>query len=202
MLISQVSVCKKNNARVNVYGDDGFLFSCGADIALDYALKPGTDLSDTEFEEILAKDERMRAYAYALILLGKRPHSRREIAQKLQKKEIGKQAINYAVDKLLECGLINDVEYAEIYAKELSERHSKKSVYQKLLSRGIDSQTAADASASCDDTAAFERAYNMAYARFKGLPGCEQRLKIIRSLTTKGFEYADIRRALEGADEE
>lgn len=201
MLISQVSVCKKNNTRVNVYGDEGFLFSCGADIAVNYALTPGKNLTDKDFEEILAEDERTRAYACALIMLGRRPHSRREIALKLQKKEIGKQAIDYVIDLLLKSGLINDGEYAELYAKELSERYCKKAVYQKLLARGIDSRTALNAAESCDETPALMRAYNMAYTRFKNLPENERRLKVMRSLAAKGFEYADIRRALEGGDE-
>lgn len=201
MIITNIAVCKKNKNRVNIYNEEGYAFSCYLDTVFEYGLRKALDLPEEKIDEILKTDEVKYATEISLKLLGIRIRTEKEIRRSLAQKEISAQSIDQTIETLYECELLNDEEFADVYAKELSEKYGMKKVAQKLADKGINWSTANKAAAKYKNTDSLKYYYERARDKYTGTP-YETEQKIIRSLLNKGFVYDDIKRVINGSDEE
>lgn len=202
MIIKNICVCKKNKKRVNIYGEDGFAFSCYIETVFNYDLKKETQLSEDMLREIIHTDEVKYATDTALKLLGTRLRSEQEIRRALAKKEIRPESAQEAIENLYDFELLNDEEFAEVYAKELSERYGEKMIAKKLAEKGIAWSIADKAASKYKNNETLKYYYERAQRKFNGNTPYEKEQKVIRSLMNKGFNYDEIRRVINGDDEE
>ena len=108
------------------------------------SLRPGQQLSDEELHELIARSDAVRAKEKALYLLEHRPHSKRELEDKLAR-TVGREAAGQAAGRMEELGLIDDADYAHRLAEELARKgFAAPRIRQELLRRGIGRELAAE----------------------------------------------------------
>jgi regulatory protein len=110
--------------------------------SLKYGFSPGKEFEEEAFFEILKEDAIRRAKDQALRYLEIRPHSRRELFIKLQKKGYLLELINHCLNDLEKVDLINDEKFTRLFIQnELRLRPCGKILLrQKIIQRGIPSE--------------------------------------------------------------
>ena len=176
----------------------GFLFSVDADTILQYDLKKGKVLSETELLSLEKKSLFQKAKNKALMYLSIRDYGQEELRLKLEC-FYDKDATEFAVQKMCELGFVDDERFALHRAKYLIETRglSVKEAKQKLqllhLERDVIEATLQEFSEEGSDE---ENA--LTFLRKKHLSNIKSGnlKKIFASTQRKGFNYATIKRAL------
>lgn len=144
-----------------------------------------------------------RAYEAAVRLLGHRDHSVFELRRKLAKREHDDDAIQAAIDELIELNYVNDRRYAVLFTEQrLGRGYGPLSVRSKLRERGIESQLVDDALAE-QNMSWSELAKKALQKRFAAdvIVSRETRdeSRISRFLAARGFSGSDALKALQAA---
>jgi len=140
-------------------------------------------------------------HATALRMLARRAMSRREIAERLERKGFGAGMIRAELARLAAAGLVDDDQLAGSLARtHLAAGRGRRAVAALLRRRGLGREEAAAALsgiAEPDEEEALARAVARAarkYPGFRRLP--QMRRKVIRYLLARGFELSAVSRAL------
>ncbi len=167
-------------------------------------LRPGDELTDEEFHELIEASEAHRAKERALYLLEHRSHSKKELTEKIARAGLSREAAETAAGRMEELGLINDEDYARRLAQELFTRRGwgAMRVGQELRRKGIGQELIDELLEEYrDEDAAL---MNMRALLGKKYPGWAQdekeRRRAFAALQRLGYTYGEIRRAME-ADE-
>ena len=140
MTITQLQETKKG--RFSVFADGEFLFSVHKDtFLLRPELAVGRQVTVETLEEIRLEDEALSCKEKALTLLEYSSHSAGRLAEKLRR-HYPPETVEQVVQRLRELGLLDDDDYAERFARDLSER--KKfgilRIRQEMRQRGLTSE--------------------------------------------------------------
>lgn len=160
------------------------------------SLRPGQQLSDEELHELIARSDAARAKEKALYLLEHRPHSKRELEDKLAR-TVGREAAGQAAGRMEELGLIDDADYAHRLAEELARKgFAAPRIRQELLRRGIDRELAAG-EAERAAAAPEDALHSLIERRFARQLGEEKgRRRAVAALQRMGYRWEEIRSAL------
>lgn len=160
------------------------------------SLRPGQQLSDEELHELIARSDAVRAKEKALYLLEHRPHSKRELEDKLAR-TVGREAAGQAAGRMEELGLIDDADYAHRLAEELARKgFAAPRIRQELLRRGIDRELAAG-EAERAAAAPEDALHSLIERRFARQLGEEKgRRRAVAALQRMGYRWDEIRSAL------
>lgn len=160
------------------------------------SLRPGQQLSDEELHELIARSDAVRAKEKALYLLEHRPHSKRELEDKLAR-TVGREAAGQAAGRMEELGLIDDADYARRLAEELARKgFAAPRIRQELLRRGIGRELAAQ---EAERAAAVpeDALHSLIERRFARQLGEEKgRRRAVAALQRMGYRWEEIRSAL------
>lgn len=137
----------------------------------------------------------------ALRLLARRAYSRREVADRLAKKEFEPALIEAELRRLEAAGLLNESDLARVICRSrLRQGKGRRAIVGELWRRGIVAEVAAAvlAELAAEETnEALETALAKAtsrHPRWQQLP--RERAKVVRYLLTRGFDAAEVRRLL------
>lgn len=160
------------------------------------SLRPGQQLSDEELHELIARSDAVRAKEKALYLLEHRPHSKRELEDKLAR-TVGREAAGQAAGRMEELGLIDDADYARRLSEELARKgFAAPRIRQELLRRGIDRELAAG-EAERAAAAPEDALHSLIERRFARQLGEEKgRRRAVAALQRMGYRWEEIRSAL------
>ena len=160
------------------------------------SLRPGQQLSDEELHELIARSDAVRAKEKALYLLAHRPHSKRELEDKLAR-TVGREAAGQAAGRMEELGLIDDADYAHRLAEELARKgFAAPRIRQELLRRGIGRELAAE-EAERAAAAPEDALHSLIERRFARQLGEEKgRRRAVAALQRMGYRWEEIRSAL------
>lgn len=160
------------------------------------SLRPGQQLSDEELHELIARSDAVRAKEKALYLLEHRPHSKRELEDKLAR-TVGREAAGQAAGRMEELGLIDDADYAHRLAEELARKgFAAPRIRQELLRRGIGRELAAQ-EAERAAAAPEDALHSLIERRFARQLGEEKgRRRAVAALQRMGYRWEEIRSAL------
>lgn len=160
------------------------------------SLRPGQQLSDEELHELIARSDAARAKEKALYLLEHRPHSKRELEDKLAR-TVGREAAGQAAGRMEELGLIDDADYARRLSEELARKgFAAPRIRQELLRRGIGRELAAE-EAERAAAAPEDALHSLIERRFARQLGEEKgRRRAVAALQRMGYRWEEIRSAL------
>ena len=160
------------------------------------SLRPGQQLSDEELHELIARSDAARAKEKALYLLEHRPHSKRELEDKLAR-TVGREAAGQAAGRMEELGLIDDADYARRLSEELARKgFAAPRIRQELLRRGIGRELAAQ-EAERAAAAPEDALHSLIERRFARQLGEEKgRRRAVAALQRMGYRWDEIRSAL------
>ena len=135
--ITNIKPSPKNENRVNIFIDDEFAFSLDISQVVDFKLKVGKALEDSEIKKLKKASNFGKLYQRTLEWILSRPHSVRETRDYLKKKQFDKKEygitdedIEIVIVKLEEKNYLNDKNFAEYY---IENRFQKKGISEKRL---------------------------------------------------------------------
>lgn len=197
--ITNISVQKRNQQRVNVYLDGRFAFGLAAIEAA--RLRVGQVLSDEEIDRLKQRDAVERAVGYGMNLLAYRPRSEAEIRRRLRKKDYETDAIDEALERLRRADLVDDRAFARYWVdnrfrfKPRGRAILRKELWQKGINDRIIEETLED----YDEENAIDRAAEAGIRRLRRYDSTAFRRKLNSYLRRRGFPYHLIKPIVEQA---
>lgn len=188
---------KEKKMLMAVFVDNEFWSQIDNDVWSQSRLK----LGDVVDEKILLKlkfdSDYKRAKDKILYLLSYRDYSKKELTQKL-KKDYCLDAIEKAVVRVEQLGLINDNVFAKKYAKELlfNKHFSKRRAEYELVQKGIEKEVACEVLSNFEYDSVeqikilIDKKYKLAYSDEK------VKKRAIAFLQRYGYSWDDIKQVL------
>jgi regulatory protein len=168
--------------RVDLVFEDGTVLNVGRAVVEAAGLRPMQEIEPDYLDKITKEEEYKRGFEAALTYLEYRPRSEAELRQYLRlKQRLGEESIRAITDKLTEMQLIDDKTFAETWLKDRIsfKPKSRLMITRELLQKGIDYDTAREATDGVDDE---ESAYKAGLKKAKLLKN-EDRAEFARRLT-------------------
>ena len=103
---------RKRQARYDVYADGVYLATLSDEAILTHRLKVGMELPEGELVVIIEEAAKQDAVNCILTLLSGKAYTCKMARDKLREKGFGKEAVDYAVEKMLDYGYLDDLAYA------------------------------------------------------------------------------------------
>ncbi|KPU43887.1 regulatory protein RecX [Oxobacter pfennigii] len=138
MVITSVTKQKKAG-RFNIFVDDEYMFSAGADDILEYGIKEKAAFNERDLKAIIHQCKYKQAFNKAIKMLSLRCKSEYEIRKKLLS-EFDNEVIDRVIERLKELRYIDDLEYTKQYIKDKISLNmlGKNRVKNDLRKKGID----------------------------------------------------------------
>ena len=138
VVITNIKKSKKGN--ILIYADNNYLASVLPEVFLKSNLKIGSYIDEEILKNLNEEINLSKAKEKALRLLSFRAHSKKGLKNKI-KNSLGEKYAEKATEKMENLGLINDKEFAFLYAKELFSKklYAAKRVKYELAKKGVDS---------------------------------------------------------------
>ena len=192
-VITALTTQKRNANRLNVYLDGTYAFSLATAVAT--TLKVGQTLSPELVTSLQQQDEASKAKEKAVQLISRRPRSIVEIQRHLRNKGYQDQAIEEAVMRLQEVGLLDDEAFARYWVdqRDTFKPRSHLALRQELQQKGVARHIIETAISEVDQTAAAQRVAAKQANRYAHLNKNEFRKKMGSFLHRRGFHYEIIR---------
>ena len=177
---------------MSVYLDGEYAFGLAKIVAA--WLKVGQEISKENIEELKAKDKEEVALQKAGKFLNYRPRSEDEVRRKLNKHKFQAEVIEKVIDRMRHGGLVNDVNFAELWVENRSEFRPRGSrlLRMELLKKGITDDVIENATKDLNEDELAFRAARKQARKYKKLEWQEFRKKMNGFLARKGFDYGII----------
>jgi len=195
MIITAVERIARRPGRVEVRIDGVSSFDVGRDMAVASDLKPGRAIERAEIDAMIAADRRRVALDTAVAMLARRPHSEREVRQRLARRTCEPAVIDETVAKLRAARLLDDAEYARAFT-ESRDRFSPRGqrlIARELRANGVALDVAQAAAAEVSDE---DAAYRVASKRLRPLAALDYqafRNRLGAFLQRRGFGWETCR---------
>ncbi len=139
MRITDVRTTKRG--RVALYVEGEFLLSMHPDVFAVSGLSVGSEVDTESLETLSAEAELKKAKEKALNLLSYKEYTTKQLTDRL-KRHTDEESAEQAVARMEELGLLDDDDYAERFARDLSERKKVGSqrIRQEMRQRGLTSE--------------------------------------------------------------
>lgn len=190
---------QQRRRRVNVFVDGRFALAVGLDLAAERGLHTGMPLSEADLLALSGAEARQRAYEAGLRLLTYRPRSEREMRQRLARRRFERPLIDETVERLRRLGYLDDEAFARYWTESRDQLNprARRLIQSELRLKGVDAETAAEASAAVSDE---DAAYRAAARRLRSLAGLDFpsfRDRLGNFLRRRGFSYEVARHTVE-----
>lgn len=197
---------RQNKIHISIDGE--YLLTVDENFWLDCGYISGDEIDEQELTAFQEAASSRIAFNSAMYSLDMRDHSVREMRTKLLRK-YEPEAVDSAIERLVELGLLNDARFAENFARELFQhkKYGKNRIKSELYSRGIDSEIINDVifeifeSEETDNVERIVDIINKKY--YNRMIDENSRRKVFAALMRLGYGYSDIRQAMaEFSDDE
>ena len=202
MKITRIENSKHVQERVLVYLEEGDPLRITGHELLQFGLYPGMDLSPQLVVQLEASGKRSEGRVKAAQLASGRMMSRKELADKLNRKGIAPDTAEEAVEWLTSLGAVDDAAYAGVIARHYAASgYGPGRVRQELQKRGVPRELWDDALSQLPDSA--DAIDGFLKKKLGGrTPDRAALKKLSDALLRRGFSWSDIRPALNRLGEE
>lgn len=202
MRITRIENSKHVQERVLVYLEEGDPLRITGHELLQFGLYPGMDLSPQLVVQLEASGKRSEGRVKAAQLASGRMMSRKELADKLNRKGIAPNTAEEAVEWLTSLGAVDDAAYAGVIARHYAASgYGPGRVRQELQKRGVPRELWDDALSQLPDSA--DAIDGFLKKKLGGrTPDRAALKKLSDALLRRGFSWSDIRPALNRLGEE
>lgn len=180
---------------VRVYLDSRYAFTVEPDLAVGLKLNQEMDLSG--ITGLKVKNERLRCLTAAYRFLANRPHSERELSQKLRRR-FGEEAVNSAITELKEHDLLNELDFARYWCetREAFKPRSRRLTGLELRQKGVAPEVIETAVSTLDDAVSAYRAALKKAHLLKSEDYDTFERKLSGYLGRRGYNYEVIRQTV------
>jgi regulatory protein len=204
MIVTRLSSDRALPGHVVVEVDGGRFASLPVEVAQELKLQAGKFLDDAAVVRLRGAADAEAAYRVGTGLLAARPRSVLELTRKLRDRGHPESAIRAALERLRNVGAVNDLIYAQHFARlRLARGHGPSRVLSDLLHRGVDRRTAERALADVQRDERIEpdeqvrRLLERRAALVQSLAPQVQRRRLVMYLARRGFRGREVRRLVE-----
>jgi regulatory protein len=201
--ITALRPTRRDPNRISVDLDGAFAFALPAQLVAGERLEIGVALDESRTASLLAADEFARATEAALVFLGYRPRSEREVRDRLRRNGFGQDAIDLAIARLHDWRYLDDEDFARRWVENRATHRprGKRLLQQELRNKGIDRETAHSviAEADLDEAADAEQIARRRLPSYAGDDPAAIRRRLAAYLARRGYGYDVIRVALDRA---
>ena len=187
---------QKNKKRVNIFVDNAFFCGLNKETAVIFGLKTGKSVDEETLKTAVFESEVKSAFDKASDYLGLRMHTKKELFEKLLKKNYEKPVIEKAIEKLEEYRYFDDLMFAKQFVVENS-KYSKKVLDGKLRQKGVNPDVIESVLQNIEDEDEFElcKKYAEKYSKGKDFNDKKNVEKLMASLLRRGFSFEMIKKA-------
>ncbi len=184
--------------RKTLIFDDGSVFGISEDVFISHNFTIGVELTDDSFKKLFNDELKVRVYNSALRLLGYRMRSINEMRDRLIEKKYPNDIIDETINKLLKIGYLNDVEFANAFARDKvkGKKIGPLALRIEFIPHKIDEETLEKIIANVYEKYPISDLIKLLLDKKKILPGTklDQKTKkrIYDLLIRKGFNWNDI----------
>lgn len=190
--ITQIEkVSRKNLYRI--YENDVVLATINDFSIVHLSIKVGKEYEIEIFNEMILQAKKGECFETLLNVLGQTALTEHIAKTKLKQRGYENDAIDFAVDKAVGYGYINDKEFAESYIKYTSGK-SRKRIKAELASKGVFEQTYSEALEDYDE---YEACKKHISKMIKGELDDEGKRKLFSKVYMQGFPYDIIKNVYE-----
>ena len=197
MRVTGIETTKKGRYALMVDGE--FAFSLHRDTFLLCPwLQKGAEVSPERLETLRQEDELRSARERALDLLSAAEQTSGTLRQKLLR-WYGEEAVEAAVLRMEELGLINDLDYGRRYASDAVNLRGwpRRRIAMELQKKGVPAEVIEEALADITEETEIETACRLLEGPYRGrLRDRRERDKVKAALQRRGFSYEVIRQAV------
>lgn len=191
-----LSLRKTGSDRYTLRLDDGREITTTLGVVTELRLFAGKPLEEAQLELIRQKTEAELARVRALSLLSQRPHSRRELQEKLERKGVVASAAEDAVGWLDDHGYLNDGEYASAVSRHYARKgYGAGRIRAELSRRGVPRELWDDAMRELPSSGGQIEAFLR--ARMKDPEDRDELRRLSAALLRRGYRWEEIREAVE-----
>ena len=162
-----------------------------AEVVVQHCLQPGRSISPSELKRLRAEQREKSVLERALRLVASRQRSEHELRQRLAQRCRNGAAIEAAIARLRELGLIDDTAFAQSWteSRDRASPRSARMIASELRRKGIASEAAEAATAGVDDAEAAYRAAARRAAAMKALDFSDFQQRLGNFLLRRGFSH-------------
>ena len=194
--VSAVEPIRKQRGRVAIFVDGAFVMELGAELAIERGVKKGTNLPQQRAVDLWSEDQQRSALARALHFLSYRGRTVDEVRTKLSAVGFGSGAADHAIGELVRLGYLDDVAFAERFARSrlTHKSHGPRRIHADLRRLGVpvaivDDQIK-DVATPGEIQEAAERAGSKYWRRVSAEPDPKrQRWRFVQYLVRRGFDF-------------
>ena len=197
MIVSALKKTSSDKILVEFEGGESLRSTLAA--VTDARLYVGMELDEDAFAALKRSSSRGLERQKALELLSRRPHSRKELKDKLLRRGVSEEDAEDCVAWLADRGFLDDEEYAGAVARHYAAKgYGAGRVRSELQRRGIDRELAADTLSDLPDNAGKIDAFLA--RKLTDVNDREAVRKVSAALFRRGFSWEEIRAALRRFD--
>lgn len=209
--ITALKIQARDKDRVNVFVDGKYRFSLDITQVAQLGIRSGAEYSEEELIELENESQFGKLYTRSLEYALTRPRSLREMRDYLYrktrdtrtktgdiKKGVSTELTGRVFDRLLEKGYLNDEKFATFWVENRNVRKgtSKRKLQAELQSKGVESSIIQKVLGETERTDDDELRKVIA----KKARRYDDPQKLVAYLARQGFQYDDIKAALEETD--
>jgi len=162
----------------------------------DFGLRPGRAFDEAEFGLLTDSASLTAAKQKALEALARRPLSRREVTDRLDRKGVREDVAEEAADWLERMGYVDDAEYAGQIARHYAAKgYGPGRVREELAKRGVPRDHWDAALEQMPDTG--DAVDRFLRTKLRGDPDRKEKKRVADALLRRGFSWEEIRSAME-----
>lgn len=200
--ITDIRAQKRHKEWYNIYIDDEFAFSIQDELIVRYNLKIGMEVDQDSLKKMVAENNQKKAFDRALGYLSHNMHTERQVTQYLEGKGFDDKSIDYAIEKLKEYDLVDDMQYAVAWIKNsiVGKPKGKRMLMYELGQKGIPDTIARLALDTMDEDTEKEQAKKLAdkyMKKYTSLDDRRRRQKVGQAMARRGFDWEIIRWAID-----
>ncbi len=190
-VLTDIRPHKRKADRADIYLDDKLAFSLRLVVIHKVGLRRGQNLSQPEIETLIQEDVAQTAFDAGLRFLSYRPRSEAEIRARLQRRKFDEKAIDSAIRRLGEEGLVDDPAFAQFWRenRDSFSPRSRRLLKMELRTKGVPRSVVEEAVESSDDQVNAYRAGAKRVGALKALEYAAFREKLAAFLQRRGFGY-------------
>ncbi|GIP36889.1 regulatory protein RecX [Paenibacillus sp. J31TS4] len=199
-IVTLVEQQKRNKHRFNIHLNGTYAFSVHEDLLLKHRLFKGAEVEEEGLQAILVEDEKHRAYLEAIRMIGRRPHTGKELREKLKQKGYEEGVISVTIDKLTEQRYVDDRQFASFWTENRIhlQKKGRRWVQQELAQRGVSKEEIQEALSDIDPEMEYGHALELGQKKWKQTKGeaRERRNKTGAFLLRRGYPMEIVSRVL------
>ena len=141
--ITAISSQRRNPDRYSIFIEGEFVLGIDKKTIEDMDLRVGKLVDEKDLKKITSQEELNKAQAYALMLLGYRERSLREIEMRMRQKGYEEKLLEKVVKYLKDRNLINDKRFTQLWAESrIKKGYGSWRIQSELEQKGVNREIA------------------------------------------------------------